>query len=349
MTAPDGADQRASQPQRARAPQHPALKFVYLSGGVGGARLARGLCAVLPPEQLTLIVNTADDFSHWGLHIAPDLDTVMYSVSGVGHEARGWGLLHESFDTLDALKRLEPRFPVEATTWFQLGNRDLATHLVRSQALSQGQPLSQVTRGLFQSFGVEHLVLPMSDAAAPSFIHTRADIDKPSERLSFQDWLVKRRAQDPVARVELTGSTTPAPGVLEALDQADVVLFAPSNPYVSIDPILRMQGVAERVAGKPSVGVSPIIGGRAVKGPLAEMLRDLDGLEPSPAAVVSHYARAEAAIQLSGCVVQASDLDTARAQLQIRWEAAETLMTDQNASVALAERVVELARELVTS
>src|SRR5690606_165283 len=112
-------------------------------------------------------------------------------VSGVGHEARGWGLLHESFDTLDALKRLEPRFPVEATTWFQLGNRDLATHLVRSQALNQGEPLSRVTRGLFQSFGVEHLVLPMSDGAAPSFIHTRADTDKPGERLSFQDWLVK--------------------------------------------------------------------------------------------------------------------------------------------------------------
>jgi len=325
------------------------LKFVYLSGGVGGARLARGLCAVLPPEQLTLIVNTADDFEHWGLHIAPDLDTVMYSVSGVGHEARGWGLKRETFDTLAALKRLEPRFPMEATTWFQLGNTDLATHLVRSQALHAGKSLSEVTRGLFQSFGVEHLVLPMSDAKAPSFIHTRPEPGKPSQRLSFQDWLVKRRAQDPVQRVELTGSTTPAPGVLEAIEQADVVLLAPSNPYVSIDPILRLHGVAERVAQKPSLAVSPIIGGRAVKGPLGEMLRDLEDLEPSPAAVVGHYARAEPPIKLSGCLVDAADLEAARAQLSIRWESAETLMTSQSASTALARRVIELAGDLVRS
>jgi LPPG:FO 2-phospho-L-lactate transferase len=307
------------------------------------------LCAVLPPEQLTLIVNTADDFEHWGLHIAPDLDTVMYSVSGVGHEARGWGLQRETFDTLAALKRLEPRFPIEATTWFQLGNTDLATHLVRSQALSAGKSLSEVSRGLFQSFGVEHRVLPMSDAKAPSFIHTRPEPGKPSQRLSFQDWLVKRRAQDRVQRVELTGSTTPAPGVLEALEQADVVLVAPSNPYVSIDPILRLHGVAERVALKPSLGVSPIVGGRAVKGPLAEMLRDLEDLEPSPAAVVNHYARCAQPIGLAACLVEAVDLDAARAELPIRWEAAETLMTTHSASVGLAQRVVELAAELVAS
>lgn len=315
--------------------------FVYLSGGVGGARLARGLCDVLGADALSLVVNTGDDFKHWGLDISPDLDTVMYSVSGVGHEARGWGLQEETFHAVTAMDRLGEHFPREAVTWFQLGDRDLATHLVRTQALAGGATLTSVTSRLFESFGVQHRVLPMSDAPQPTFIHTRADAGEPSQRLAFQDWLVRRRAKDPVARVELGGSGEATPEVLHALERADCVLIAPSNPYVSIDPILRLSGVRERVERKPCLAVSPIIGGRAVKGPLAEMLNDLDGLTPSPHAVMLHYAGL-----VNGCVVEASDLDQ-QPRCDVSWFPGATLMRTRADSRSLAECVVKCALELL--
>ncbi len=288
---------------------HP--RFVYLSGGVGGARLARGLCDVVDPEALCLVVNTGDDFRHWGLFISPDLDTVMYSVSGVGHEARGWGLQEETFHAVSAMDRLEEHFPEEAATWFQLGDRD------------------------------QHRVLPMSDEVQPTFIHTRTEGESPGERLTFQDWLVRRRARDPVAEVELSGSQTATPEVLRALDAADCILIAPSNPYVSIDPILRLHGVRERVAKKPCLAVSPIVGGRAVKGPLAEMLGDLEGLEPSPHSVMLHYAGL-----VDGCVVESTDLATLP-HCDITWFSAETIMATRQDSVALATRVIDCAKELL--
>ncbi|MCB9606131.1 MAG: 2-phospho-L-lactate transferase [Polyangiaceae bacterium] len=316
-------------------------RFVYLSGGVGGARLARGLCDVLPPSNLSLVVNTGDDFLHWGLFISPDLDTVMYSVSGVGHEARGWGLEEETFHAVSAMDRLEEHFPQEATTWFQLGDRDLATHLVRTQALASGAPLTRVTAKLFESFGVRHQVLPMSDQPQPTFIHTRANDGEPAQRLTFQDWLVRRRAKDPVAKVELGGSGEATPEVLRAIEQADCVLIAPSNPYVSIDPILRLSGVRERIEKKPCLAVSPIIGGRAVKGPLAEMLSDLEGLTPSPHAVMLHYAGL-----VNGCVVEASDLEQ-QPRCDVSWFPGATLMGTRADSRRLAECVVKCAQELL--
>ncbi|MBX3181587.1 MAG: 2-phospho-L-lactate transferase [Polyangiaceae bacterium] len=311
------------------------LRFAYLSGGVGGARLARGLCAVLPPERLSIIVNTADDFRHWGLWISPDLDSVMYSVAGLSDEARGWGLLDDRFDTLAAMARLEPEFPDEAPSWFQLGGRDLATHLTRSAALTSGQRLTEITLRLGRALGLRHALLPMSDEPAPSFIHT-----KTGERLTFQDWLVKRRAADPVARVELS-RPMPSAEVLQALSQADVVLFAPSNPYVSLDPILALPGVRERVAARPVVAVSPILAGAAVKGPLAEMIRDLEGVAASPRAVCEHYGGL-----VSACLVEPEDAAQLAEERATRYLAGDTRIPGLSEATRLARQVIEAAERL---
>jgi LPPG:FO 2-phospho-L-lactate transferase len=254
------------------------MKVTVLAGGVGGARLLDGLAAVLAPAELTAIVNTGDDFEHWGLRICPDLDTVMYTLAGLGDEARGWGVVDDSFRALAMVER----YGGEA--WFQLGDRDLATHLVRTEALRGGECLSAVTARLCRALGVGPRILPMADAPRPTRIETR-------ERgtLAFQEWLVKDRARSPVERVWFDGASVPAPGVIDALVAADVVVIAPSNPYVSIDPITSLDGVAAVLATKPVVGVSPIVGGRAVKGPLASMIEQLAGRPASAAAVVEHY------------------------------------------------------------
>ncbi len=257
----------------------PWKRVVCLAGGVGGARLVDGLAQALSPEQLSTVVNTGDDFEHWGLSICPDLDTVMYTLSGLAHPGRGWGLERETFETLGMMKAYG------AADWFSLGDRDLGTHLRRTQRLRHGAPLSTITPELFKALGVEHPVLPMSDAACPTFIDTEEH-----GVLSFQDWLVGHRGAPRVTEVQLRGAgAEAAPGVLEALEEAELIVLAPSNPYVSIDPILALAGVRDRVADTPVVALSPIVGGRAVKGPLAEMLPSLAGRKPSAGAVVDHY------------------------------------------------------------
>jgi LPPG:FO 2-phospho-L-lactate transferase len=250
---------------------------VCLSGGVGGARLLHGLAQVLEPDALTAIVNTGDDFRHWGLAISPDLDTVMYTLGGLADEQRGWGLSNESFRTFERMTALG------APGWFMLGDRDLATHLVRSEALSRGEPLTRITERLCKAAGVRHRVLPMCDEPRRTLVTTFEH-----GTLPFQEWLVERRAPR-VTAVRFEGAREPSRAVLRALEHADLVVIGPSNPYVSIDPILTLAGVRERIADKLVVALSPIVGGRAVKGPLAEMIRALDGADPSPAAIVSHY------------------------------------------------------------
>ncbi|HEX8795786.1 MAG TPA: 2-phospho-L-lactate transferase CofD family protein, partial [Polyangiaceae bacterium] len=206
------------------------MKVVALSGGVGGARLLDGLARALPPEALTAIVNTGDDFVHLGLNVSPDVDTVMYTLAGLSHEERGWGLAEESFAGLSMVKRYG------GPDWFALGDRDLATHLLRTEALRAGEPLSAVTSRLCKALGVEQRILPMSDRPVVTLIETEKD-----GTLPFQQWFVRRRAEPRVRRVRFEGDLVPAPGVIETIDACDLVVVGPSNPYVSVDPILALR------------------------------------------------------------------------------------------------------------
>lgn len=254
-------------------------RVVCLAGGVGGARLVDGLVQCLGPEQLTVVVNTGDDLTHWGLQICPDLDTVMYTLAGLAPVDRGWGIEGETFAALGMMRSLG------GPDWFQLGDRDLAVHLRRSERLAMGLSLSEVTGELCRALGVTHPVLPMSDTPRPTIIHTEEH-----GVLTFQEWLVRHRGGPTVSRVVLAGAhDAPAPGVLEAIEAAELVVLAPSNPYVSIDPILALAGVREALLGVPVVALSPIVHGAAVKGPLAGMIRSLSGREPCPEAVCDHY------------------------------------------------------------
>ena len=301
-------------------------RVVYLSGGVGGARLAHGLAHALRPEQLTLVVNTGDDFSHWGLDVSPDLDTVMYTLADLADVQRGWGLAEETFATLGVVER----YGGEA--WFQLGDRDLGTHIMRSHWRRQGMRLTDITQRLCCGLGVQARVLPMSDAPRETMIDTAGGT------LSFQDWLVRGRGQADVERVWFRGEAKATDDVLRALDEADLVVLGPSNPYVSIDPILTLPGVTERVRARRTVGVSPIVHGRAVKGPLARMLQTLGRLEPEAGAVAQHYGGL-----LSGMVVEHGDEGSVH---DMPVCGADTIMQTREQSLALAHSVLQFAATL---
>jgi LPPG:FO 2-phospho-L-lactate transferase len=254
------------------------MKVAALSGGVGGARLLDGLARALPSGSLTAIVNTGDDFVHLGMHVSPDLDTVMYTLGGLADEERGWGLADETFAGLAMVKRYG------GPDWFALGDRDLATHLLRSEGLRAGETLSAITARLCSALGIAHPIVPMSDEPVSTWIETTTE-----GTLPFQQWFVRRRAEPAVRAVHFEGGRRPAPGVLAALDACDVVVIGPSNPYVSVDPILCLDGVRETMARKTVVALSPIVGGAAVKGPLATMIPQLTGEAASAGAVARHY------------------------------------------------------------
>ncbi len=308
---------------------HGFSRVVCLSGGVGGARLLHGLARALPDEALTVVVNTGDDFRHWGLHISPDLDTVMYTLSGLGHEARGWGLAEESFGALEMVKRYG------GDDWFALGDRDLGTHLVRTEALGRGAPLHAVTARLFRGLGVRTRVLPMTDDPCRTMIDTESD-----GTLPFQEWFVKKRTAPVVKRVWFDGSRTPAPGVIEAIDAADVIVIGPSNPYVSVDPILAMDGVRAAMERRRVVALSPIVGGRAVKGPLAEMIHALRGEEASAGAIVRHYEGL-----LAGIFVEQGD-EASVEGTACAARGGRTVMTDRADSLRLAREVLDFAASI---
>jgi LPPG:FO 2-phospho-L-lactate transferase len=300
-----------------------------LSGGVGGARLVHGLARAVEPAggELTVIVNTGDDLRHWGLYISPDLDTVMYTLAGLSHDERGWGLFEESFHALERVRLYG------GDDWFQLGDRDLATHLMRSQWLARGDTLTQVTDRLCRALGVRTRVLPMADGPC------RTMIDTPDQgTLSFQDWLVRLRAAPPVARVWFDGAPPPTESVLQAIDAAEVVVIGPSNPYVSIDPILALPGVRAALAKRPVVALSPIVGGRAVKGPLGTMIPELTGQAPSAEAVARHYGDL-----LRGIVVEEGDT-VALPGLAVH--ATQTVMRDHKGRLRLAREVLAFADRL---
>lgn len=252
-----------------------------LAGGVGGAKLALGLSHVLPPEDLVIVVNTGDDEEFHGLHVSPDLDTVMYTLSGLADPEQGWGLSGETFQALQMLS------DYGAPTWFNLGDRDLATHVRRTQLLRQGQSLSEVTRELCTQLGILHTVAPMTDCRLRTNVETREGV------LAFQDYFVRRRCEPQATGVRFQGadSARPSPTFDEALNNARALVFCPSNPFLSIDPILAVSDVRERVRrfDGPRVVVSPIVGGAALRGPAAKMMREL-GHPVSSVGVAQKYA-----------------------------------------------------------
>ncbi|MBA2312170.1 MAG: 2-phospho-L-lactate transferase [Actinobacteria bacterium] len=257
------------------------VKVTALAGGVGGAKLLVGLARTLGPDELTAVVNTGDDARVYGVHVAPDLDIVTYWLAGMADTERGWGIEGDGFTVVDALGRLG------ADDWFRLGDADLATCLYRSQRLAEGATLAQATDEIRRSLGVEAEILPMSNHEVRTRVVTADGRD-----LEFQEYFVKERAAPEVSEVRLSGleKASPAPGVLEAIEEADRVVICPSNPYLSIAPIAALPGVREALRAHPRViAVSPIVAGRAVKGPAGSLLANLAG-ESSASAVARLYA-----------------------------------------------------------
>ena len=261
------------------------MKIVALAGGVGGAKLAHGLAQVLPPENLTVIVNTGDDFEHYGLYICPDLDTVCYTLAGIANPETGWGRSGETWNMMENLSKLG------GADWFRLGDKDLGTHLERTHRLKEGYSLSQITKDFCKAWRIVHTVLPMSDKPVRTFVETDEG------ELEFQEYFVHRRCEPRVKGFWFDGvdQAEPVRGAREAIQLADAVIICPSNPWVSIDPILATLtppplSLGERGwgEGKKVVAISPIIGGEAIKGPAAKMYREL-GIEPSALAVANHY------------------------------------------------------------
>jgi len=242
-------------------------RVVAFAGGVGAARFLDGLTRVVAPEGVFVIGNTGDDAEIHGLHVSPDLDTVTYTLAGLANPQHGWGIRGDTFRCLESLGRLG------GETWFQLGDRDLATHLYRTERLRQGATLTGVTSEIAKSLGVRTKIVPMSDN------RVRTRICTPSGELEFQTYFVKRRARDTVASVRFEGATeaAPAPGVLEAIEQAEAIILCPSNPFISIGPIVAIPGIREALQRRRErvAAISPIVGGRALKGPAARMMKSM--------------------------------------------------------------------------
>lgn len=308
-------------------------KVTALAGGVGGAKLAAGLEAALPEAGLSVVVNTADDFELWGLRICPDLDTIMYTLAGIANPETGWGIAGETFDSLEMLGRYGE------DTWFWLGDRDLATHLLRSERLREGESLTSVTRDLARSLGVTSGVIPMSDEPVATVL------DTPAGPLEFQEYFVRRGQRDAVRGVEFRGieAARPARAALDALRDSDAIVFCPSNPVVSLGPILAIPGMREALEAStaPKVAVSPIIGGRALKGPADRMLAST-GHESSAAGVAAIYAG----------LVDALVMDEADAGEKAEVESlgvlpylTDAVMHDEPDRARLAREVLELAWE----
>ncbi len=317
------------------------MKVVALAGGVGGAKLADGLAQSLPAEDLTIIVNTGDDFEHLGLTICPDLDTVCYTLAGIANPATGWGRAGETWHTLESLAQLG------GPTWFRLGDFDLGVHLERSRRLREGQPLSQITYEFCNSWRIRPLILPMSDDKVPTWVYTEEG------ELPFQEYFVHRQCHPRVTGFRFDGveQAHPAPGVFDALQKADLVVICPSNPWVSIGPILELPGIRTLLEEKddPIIAVSPIIGGKAVKGPAAKMYHEL-GIQPSAIAVAHQYGAL-----LDGFVLDKVDADQAQLVREMGIEpwVTITLMKSRQDRHRLAEEVLEfgirLARKMQPS
>ncbi|MCA1691639.1 MAG: 2-phospho-L-lactate transferase [Actinobacteria bacterium] len=314
-----------------------------LAGGVGAARLLRGLVEVVRPEDVTAVVNTGDDLVVHGLHVSPDLDTVTYTLAGAVDPGRGWGQASETWQAMGALERYRPAAPVgsaAASTWFRLGDRDLATHLFRTQRLAEGATLSEVTAEVTYAWGIGTRLLPMTD----SRVETRMQLAGESEpEIGFQEYFVQRRHSVPVSAIRYAGveSAEPAPGVVEALEEAIAVVICPSNPLVSIAPILAVPGLRSALARRRDrvVAVSPIVAGAALKGPADRLLAEM-GHEVSVVGVARLYAALAATV-----VVDSADahLATAVESEGVRCVVTPAVMHGLPEATALAEAVLAAA------
>ncbi len=299
--------------------------IVLLTGGTGGAKFLQGLMQVVPHDQLTCVVNTGDDFECWGLHVSPDVDSITYALAGKLSRERGWGVEGDTFECLEAMRRLG------APAWFQIGDRDLALHVFRTEQLRAGRSLSQVTAEVAQQMGIRARVLPMSDQRVETRLTT------PDGELSFQEYFVRERYRVPVSSVRFAGAelAQPAPGVVEAILHAGAVILAPSNPVTSMGPILAVPGVREALRQTPApVGaVSPIVGGAAVSGPAAELMRTQD-LPASIAGTAKAYADfLDVLIADERDAASAAEIEA----MGIRVQCTATIMKSEAEKAALAE------------
>jgi LPPG:FO 2-phospho-L-lactate transferase len=305
------------------------MRVVVLSGGVGGARFLRGVVAVVDPGNVVIVGNVADDLEVLGLRVSPDLDSILYTLTGRSDEERGWGRADESWRALETVGELG------GDNWFRLGDRDIGLHLVRTELLRAGVPLGEATARIAESLGLGATLLPATDDPVRTFLET------PAGTFAFQRWFVERRHADEVDAVHYTGApdAAPAPGVLEAIAEADVILIAPSNPYVSIGPILAVHPIREALAARriPCVAVSPLVGGRAVKGPADRMLRRLAG-GTTPAHVASCYEGL-----IDALVVDESDDAAVELPDGVRRVVTQTLMVDLDAARRLASVALDAA------
>lgn len=309
-------------------------RVVALAGGVGGAKLVLGLARILAPDQLTVIVNTADDFSLFGLSISPDLDTVLYTLAGMADPVMGWGLADESNQMLAMMARYGQE------SWFKLGDRDLATHLLRTGWLAKGMTLTEVTRRLCRGLGIQVPILPMSDAPVRTLVDTGDH-----GQLAFQEYFVRYRWQPVVTGLSYHGveRAQPTPEVRSALAEAELVVICPSNPLLSIAPVLAVPGMRDAVQRRLCLAVTPIIGGQAVKGPAAKLMNEL-GYAATPQAVAAYYGDL-----LDGFVADSRDAaQLAESEFSCPLLVTDTLMKDESDKICLAERVLAWAEELAS-
>jgi LPPG:FO 2-phospho-L-lactate transferase len=307
---------------------------VLLAGGVGGAKLAVGLAEALPSDALSIIVNTGDDFEHLGLHVSPDLDTVTYALAGVANPQTGWGVADDTFHAMEMIERYG------GPAWFRLGDRDLGTNLMRTSMLRQGKSLTEVTRYLTHQLGAKNIILPMSDESVRTLLDTESGL------LGFQEYFVRDGWQPTVKAIRFEGIETAGAteDVMSTLDRASLIVFGPSNPFLSIDPILAVPGIRERIAGSaaPCIAVSPIIGGKAVKGPAAKLMNEL-GHDVSPLGIARYYEDL-----LDGIILDAVDFKMKDniEKLNVRALACNTLMTTLVEKTQLATSLLQWSEEI---
>lgn len=310
------------------------MNIVAFAGGVGGAKLADGLARAAGPESLSVVVNTADDFALYGLHISPDVDTMMYTLAGVASPVTGWGIADDTLRNFAMLDRYG------AEPWFRIGDADLATHLLRTQMLDDGSTLTDITGELAHRLGVLARILPMTDDRVRTVVETEGGLQ------AFQEYFVKHRWQPVVRNILFEGifEAEPTPQVLRAIETADTIVFCPSNPFLSIDPILQLRGVRDALlnAVAPIIAVTPIVGGEAVKGPAAKLMREL-GVEPSAVVVARHYAEF-----INGFVLDAADA-ASRQEIEamgLGVLVSDTIMKTADDRARLACEVINFADDL---
>jgi LPPG:FO 2-phospho-L-lactate transferase len=307
------------------------MKVVVLAGGVGGAKLADGVARVLPAEDVTVVVNTGDDFEHLGLTICPDLDTVMYRLAAVANDETGWGRAGESWRTIAEVGALG------GPDWFRLGDLDLATHLTRTHMMREGETLTAVTQHLCNQLGINITVLPMSNQPAPTQIQSNDTI------YPFQTWFVQKQWQPPVTKVLLPEDVRCTRSVIRAFETADLVLIAPSNPFVSIDPILNVYPIRELIMDLPKavIAVSPIVGGQAVKGPAAKMMQEM-GLSLASHTIATYYGEL-----IDGFVYDQQDAGSCN-DLEVETRCLDTMMHNEVDRVRLAQEILQFADGLIS-